>query len=91
MRFGTVDVNEKSFRTYALLLVFLGAVGAHKFYLSKVAMGFLYLVITVFAVILHPLFIVLILMWVVDFSTGREQVREVNAARLDKAPPAEPV
>jgi TM2 domain-containing membrane protein YozV len=37
-------MNEKNKLVAALLAIFLGGIGAHKFYLQKTGMGILYLV-----------------------------------------------
>ena len=41
---GEIERNKKSTATAYLLLIFLGAIGAHKFYLKKPVWGVLYLI-----------------------------------------------
>ncbi len=83
----------KSKLTAYLLLIFLGVFGAHKFYLGKTGMGFLYLV-TLGLAGFGVLFDLFILSGQVDrynmmFSRGQEQHIYINVTSQtqDNLPP----
>ncbi len=73
-------MKEKEVWVAYLLLILLGGLGVHKFYLGKTGMGILY-------IFTFGLFSIGIL---VDLFTIPKQVREVNAAIKGQGGQAEP-
>lgn len=73
-----ITYTAKSYSTAVLLWLFLGGFGAHKFYLEKLPLGFGYIVLLAFSIAFPPFFILLIIFWIIDICTLRDQVNAFN-------------
>jgi TM2 domain-containing membrane protein YozV len=69
----------KSYSTAVLLWLFLGGFGAHKFYLEKLPQGFGYIVMVAISIVFPQMLIPLIICWIIDICTMREQVDFFNS------------
>lgn len=63
----------------AMLWLFLGGIGAHRFYLGKPGIGVVYACVAVMSIGFPPLMVVLCLMWVIDGCRLSGQVKRHNA------------
>lgn len=73
-----ITYTAKSYSTAVLLWLFLGGFGAHKFYLEKLPLGFGYIVLLTFSIAFQPFFILLVIFWIIDIFTLRDQVNAFN-------------
>lgn len=62
----------------AMLWLFLGGIGAHRFYLGKPGIGVVYACVAVLSLTFPPLMVLLCLMWVIDGCRLSGQVKRHN-------------
>lgn len=74
---GEIIRNRKSTGVTYLLLIFLGGIGVHKFYLGKTIMGLIYIGFFILGLITAGLgFIVLAVALLIDLFTIPKQIKE---------------
>ena len=77
------DANKKSQGVTYLLWLFLGGIGAHRFYIGRPATGAVYLVLWLSGWVLVFPFLAVFLWWVVDGFLIPDMIRKKNMSIAD--------